>query len=307
MLRSTIRDKKPDIPHITGKYIGDLLATYHAQKTHEAFSRFEMPISPTMRNLEAYYNDVLQKKPDLLTPKQVFEVCQILFSNNKRDGEKTKQLVGTLLISLFDPRVSAALDSAAQRVGNIDVLVDHFEVICKNPTIAASIVYSVLTLNHFIHHRLVVEADKRQLLYSKELFDEMKTESQIGIDVLDIQRIINNPESGLTPPMISKFKTLPSLLGRDALLYIAVKLYEASEFEYERFKKLNACTSDQLVEIAKMVHECSDPKQIVDSYIAAKTNSTQQVESQPTKPITLEEKRAESHVYPVIPPTQLRR
>lgn len=260
MLRNLINDKKSDIPPITAEYISNLISAYHAHKSSQHFFHLKMFSSPMIRLLEQFYNNQLKDRSGKLTAAEVFEFCKILYSHNHRNGTTTKAAIHTTQLSFFDERVDAALANAVVKVGKIDALKDHFDIICKNPSMASAISDSVLLLDHIINHPIIAKAHKPLNLFSKQIYDAMKTEPQHGIDVLKIHELIcENPNEEVIKSSMRDYNTINSLLAGDALLFISLKLYKADQFDMQIFQQLHECTHEKLIELATQVDKASNP------------------------------------------------
>lgn len=257
MLR--MHDKKPDVPEITVEHLTDLISAYYAKKTSNRRFFIRWFSSPTMCHLQQFLHTQLANKTGKLSINEVFEFCKIIFAHNHRDGQISKYYIHSAELIFLDERVTAAFHSAVTEVGKLDPLAEHFAVICRNPSIAPAITFSVLLLDHMINHPLAFSAGKVNTLFSKKTYDAMKIEPQYGVDVLAIYKLTATGYKDGTPV----FKDINQLLASDALSYICLKLYQAGQFEMETFTNIRSCKADKLIELAEKIDIASSPIEVI--------------------------------------------
>ena len=265
--------KKSQLPQIKVSDLSEIVDHAVVDKSMGNWFLGMKKISPTMNQLTSFYLANMTKTSPL-SPKEIFELCKILFADPQRDGPSTKLTINNFLLKFFDPRVTAALDSATIKVGKIDALADYFEIICQNPDIAASITYSVLLLDHVVNHPLVAEAKTSPDLFCRKLLNEIKADPQYGVDILNVNRIIYDPtHSEVIRGSVFDAKNIDDILKADAVSYISLKLYQYDLFDFEKIKKLRLCPYQELIDLAKKIDVVSDPKKLINDYLSGYTYS----------------------------------
>lgn len=275
MLRKETEAKSNhDIPQIDRKFIGKIISDYHALKAEEAKNRiipYLMPTSPTMRLLENFYQNqknMINLSGGILSTDECFDLIKILFKSDSRDGEKTKNVIYVLLTKYVKQEIIAAL-ALASAVNRVDVLANHFEVMCKNPEYAASIAYAVLILADII---AIAKNQQQQAEFSEKLSEEIIENPQVAVAFIDVMKKILNQ----APDDKHRFLGTPdivNLLKNDAKVYLLVKLQLAKLMTPEIMQRLNTVSFYQMIQIARnSSFNQNSAKGFIEKYL--KTNTT---------------------------------
>lgn len=267
------RETKDGMPSISGQFLKNLIEDYHIEKMEDNCFGMEFFVSPTMRDLDRFYYLELGKKTESLTKAEIFSLCKIIFSD-KQLSPKTKNIIDNLFYNCFDPAVVSALHSAVTRAGTLDIFENYLDIIFKNPMMAATIVDAVLLLDHVVNHKLVTKAE-RPKLYSQRLLNEIVTHPELAVDIVTLHRIANDPETGLEKPKAYTFNTLDVLFRKDAIFFIALKLFQTQKFDKEKLLEtiisLQDCSKIAIRAVAEQVAMNPDPYEPVDLYLSRRS------------------------------------